>query len=133
MNGVNDEALQPQRRSTDCLQALFAYHLLERTFRPAIEECRLIDWVEQAVNLRGKFPIKLAFAIGQLAMEYGRTKRLPITERWIRENTFRRVSVCRALKALESAGLLTVARCNGRSPLVSIVEIDARRPDRRSN
>ena len=114
-------------------QSYCPYLVLERVFRPVLEECRLIAWVQRALNLRGKPPTMLAFAIARLAMEYGRAKHLPITERWIRDNSFRRAAVYRLLRALESAGMLTVDRTNRRYPVVSIVETDDNQPDPRRN
>jgi hypothetical protein len=80
-----------------------------------------LTWLALAATLPGK-----ALAIGMLiwflqGVQKRRTVKLAPS--WLRRFSIERQAAYRALKALEHARLITVARKRGESPMVTIVDV----------
>lgn len=100
---------------------LLATYQFKPDYRPSDEARCMADWLNSAVALRGKSPIRMAMLLTQQSMKLGRTKYLMVTQAMLTEASISRVSAYEALEELASAGLITVDRCQGRSPMVSIL------------
>lgn len=82
----------------------------------------LFVWLHLAARLPGRAALQMAVFIQSLSHTYERTTFLLLTPESLRAQGFTRASAYRALAALEQAGLITVRRQRGRSPLVSILD-----------
>ncbi|QEG17334.1 hypothetical protein [Gimesia maris] len=100
---------------------LLATYQFKSDYRPSDEARCMADWLNRAVALRGKSPIRMAMLLTQRSMKLGRTKYLMVTQAMLTEVSISRVSAYEALEALASAGLITVDRRQGRCPMVSIL------------
>lgn len=81
-----------------------------------------MDWIVKASRLRSK-----ALAVGlAIWFEAGRRNRseVKLGQFALRRFGFERRAVYRALKALESAGLVSVERHRGRHPVVTIQDVE---------
>lgn len=91
-------------------------------YSPTPGECRLLAWLAHVAELPGKATVRMALLVQHSATKYGRKQHLMVTPKKITEAGMSRVAAYEGLRALESAGLVTVKRCRGRSPLVTIVD-----------
>lgn len=101
---------------------LLAPYQFEPDYHPSGEERCLVEWLNCAIGLQGKSPIRMAMLLTRQSMRYGRTKYLMITEAMLAEASLSRISAYEALNKLKSAGLITVDRCQGRSPRIAILK-----------
>ena len=81
------------------------------------------DWLCKATPLPGK-TLAIAIALWHLSGMAGRDSAVKLRQKTLRELGIKRTTGYRALKALESAGLVRVTRTSGRLPLVTILPID---------
>ena len=79
-----------------------------------------IEWLRAAVKLPGQSPVAIALELVELSSRCGRQENLLLTPRSVARTGLTRVSAFRALRTLEAAGLASVRRHKGRSPLVAI-------------
>lgn len=79
-------------------------------------------WWAQAARLRGK-TLHVASTIWLLAGLNRTTRNIRLSGKILRELGVKRSSAYRAIAALERAGLITVDRRPGRSPIVSLVGV----------
>jgi hypothetical protein len=94
--------------------------------RPAAEVSRLflkgpipLAWLARAAKLPGK-----GFHVGILLWflkGLRRSSEVSLTSSWLATFGLQRVSVYRAVQALEASGLVTVQRQRGRAPIVRLV------------
>ena len=94
----------------------------DQDYSPTPGERRLLIWLEQAVALPGKATIRMALLVLQLATICHRKRHLMVRPKEISTNGMSRVAAYEGLRTLELAGMVTVKRCRGLSPLVTIVE-----------
>jgi hypothetical protein len=80
----------------------------------------MLDWLCEANELPGKTPITRALAILGLAERLDRQTHILLTPQGLREIGLNRTSAYRACRELERAGLISVRRCQGSSPMVSL-------------
>lgn len=98
-----------------------------RDYYPTPSERRLLGWLNRVADLPGKATVRMALLVLQSATDCGRRQHLMITPKKVTAARMSRVAAYEGLRALEEAGLVTVNRCRGRSPLVTIVEKDGLR------
>lgn len=84
-------------------------------------DAQLIEWLKLAGRQRGKAPLLTAIMICEQSIQLGRYEHLLLTPDMIGRHEMNRVTVYRALVDLERAGLVSVRRRRGSSPLISIV------------
>lgn len=94
----------------------------ERDYHPTPGERRLLTWLSQVTQLPGKATFRMAVLVLQSATTHGRKRHLRVTPKGVASAGMSRVAAYEGLRALELAGLVTVKRCRGRSPLVTIVD-----------
>ena len=94
----------------------------DRDYTPAPAECRLLAWLSQAAELPGKATVRMALLVMRAATTCGRKQHLMIMPNSVAKAGMSRVAAYEGLRSLETAGLVTVKRCRGRSPLVTIVD-----------
>ena len=82
---------------------------------------RLIQWLKLAGVQRGKAPLLTAIMVCEQSIQRQRYEHLLLTPDMIARHGMNRITVYRALVDLERAGLVSVRRRRGSSPLVSIV------------
>lgn len=99
----------------------------DRDYSPTPGERRLLAWLNQVADLPGKATVRMALLILHSATICHRKQHLMITPKNVTTTGMSRVAAYEGLRALEEAGLVTVNRCRGRSPLVTIVEKDCLR------
>ena len=80
-----------------------------------------VVWLSKAATLSGKAPLLVAIAIICTAVKIGRVSNVMLAPTVMRRHSISRQSAYRGLASLEAAGLVTVRRCKGRSPLVSLI------------
>ena len=83
-------------------------------------DARLIEWLKLAGEQRGKAPLLTAIMVCEQSIQRQRYEHLLLTPDMIARHGMNRITVYRALVDLERAGLVTVRRRRGNSPLVSI-------------
>ncbi len=81
-----------------------------------------ITWLQKAVAIPGKGPLKLALAILAAAINDERYDRIILYPTLLEDHNLSRNTAYRATGRLKRAGLITVKRTKGRSPEVAIVE-----------
>lgn len=91
--------------------------------RPTIDEPDLL-WLQRAARLSGKGPIATAVMVLVMSRELDRRTFIMLTIRTRERHGIGAMTMYRALLDLERAGLVTVRRQRGQSPLVSIVEVE---------
>ncbi len=87
-----------------------------------LAERQLLAWLTAAADLPGKSTIRTALLALELATMCGRKQHLGITPQSVATAGLSRVAAYEGLRLLESAGLVRVTRCRGRSPLVTILD-----------
>ena len=86
-----------------------------------VPECEMIDWLKVAAKLPGRASVVTAIMIWDLAVRLDRRQCIMVTPTKLSTVGLGRVTTYRALIDLENAGLITVTRKQGRSPLVCIL------------
>lgn len=81
----------------------------------------LLDWLLAALNSSGKGALRVAVIILRLSLRLQRQRHIMMTPKNLAEHHLARSTAYRSLEQLERADLITVRRCQGTSPLVSIV------------
>ncbi len=97
--------------------------LLDDTRGVPFEWRNELNWLARVAVLPGKAPISVALALVALAHRLDQEDELMLTPANLARYGLSRSSAYRGLAALESAGLVTVDRRNGCSPLVTIVVV----------
>lgn len=95
----------------------------DHDYFPSPGERSLFSWLKLAAELPGKATFRMAILLLQSAIDCCRKQHLMITPKRVTSARMSRVAAYEGLRALEGAGLVTVKRCRGRSPLVTIVEM----------
>lgn len=95
-------------------------------YSPTPAERRLLDWLTQVAELPGKAAVRVALLLLQLATVLKRKQFIMMRSKSVMNTGMSRVAAYEGLRELETAGLVSVKRCRGRSPLVTIVETSAR-------
>lgn len=91
-------------------------------YSPAPGERRLLAWFSHVAELPGKATVRMALLVQRSAAKYRRKQHLLVTPKGVTQAGMSRVAAYEGLRALELAGLVTVKRCRGCSPLVTIVD-----------
>ncbi len=94
----------------------------DQNYFPTLGERQLLAWLVAATDLPGKATIRMALLVLQSAATCGRKQHLAITPQRLATTEMSRVAAYEGLRWLESAGLVSVKRCRGRSPLVTILD-----------
>ena len=97
----------------------------DHDYSPTSGERRLIDWLSKVAELPGKATFRMALLVLRSASTYGRRQHLMVGPESVATAGVSRVAAYEGLRTLESAGLVTIKRCRGSSPLVTIVEVRA--------
>ncbi|MES2793561.1 MAG: hypothetical protein V4719_28365 [Planctomycetota bacterium] len=95
---------------------------LDCDYSPNAGERRMLAWLSQVAGLPGKATFRMALLALRLAVACGRKLHLMIEPKNVAKAGMSRVAAFDGVRALESAGLVTVKRCRGCSPVVTIVE-----------
>lgn len=93
-------------------------------YSPSPGERSLLAWLKQAAELPGKATFRMAILVLQAAIDCRRKQHLMINPQKTWSARMSRVAAYEGLRALEEARLVTVKRCRGRSPLVTVVEVN---------
>lgn len=83
-------------------------------------EC-VIRWLTSALSASGKSSLKMAVVILGLSIQLNRQRFIMLTSKSLAEHGFHQSTAYRALRELESAGVVSVRRQHRVAPLVSII------------
>ena len=99
--------------------------LCDLDYFPTPGERRLLAWLSHVAGLPGKATVRMALLLLRSAIACRRKQHPMIIPKSVAKAGMSRVAAYEGLRALETAGLVTVKRCRGRSPLVTIVDENA--------